>query len=90
MTVAELEPYLVGNYLQGNVHGLNKGFNFVVQTAINQMNVKGKLDGEWVYQEAKGKGAKENQRNSVNLSSTSSTPLRQKKVSDLGICDREI
>eukprot|EP00808_Paulinella_micropora_P024258 g18342.t1 len=54
------------------------GFNFVVQTAINQMNVKGKLDGEWVYQEAKGKGAKENQSNSVNLSSTSSTPLRKK------------
>eukprot|EP00808_Paulinella_micropora_P010274 g16632.t1 len=58
MTVAELEPFLVGNYLQGNVHGLNRGFNFVAQTAINQMNVKGKLDGEWVYQEAKGKGAK--------------------------------
>eukprot|EP00808_Paulinella_micropora_P013708 g31993.t1 len=31
------------------------GFNFVVQTAINQMNVKGKLDGEWVYQEVKGR-----------------------------------
>eukprot|EP00808_Paulinella_micropora_P011296 g70983.t1 len=78
-------------------NALAKTVNEAVEEALKRYNDKWqgdererKLDGEWVYQEGKGKGAKENQRNSVNLSSTSSTPLRQKKVSDLGICDREI
>eukprot|EP00808_Paulinella_micropora_P020267 g74431.t1 len=48
---------LIGAVIKKMEENLNKGINFVVQTAINQMNVKGKLDGEWVYQEAKGKGA---------------------------------